>query len=563
MSQLDQVKKQAKRLFNLAKNNQDIHNTNNVTIHNADKVQNSINIENLSKAKEILAYTSGFKSWHEYEENLKRKDFLFGSIGKATINKVNQEIYDNTAYYTKEIDFNIINSLVKNEQKIIEKIPHKNIVLGRKKEEGFFDSKEKKWILNQYPVLISGTIGAGKSEILLSMVSQYIENNEGVIYFDGKGDNIYYAKMFSHAEKYDRLDDFYSLNFMTGSSLPINDSSEEKLSHTIDPINPMLGDDEYFNLYFGKMGNVIHAILKQLHEKGQLMDLQSLESILMLNNLLVWYKEDRFKTNEIEKYLIELGLSLNGENDEDDFSEALLKHSNHANIAYETVKLLKTYSYIFKIDCSLNMENIFLGRKILLVMLPALEKSLDILSTLGSLITSQIKYVEKKYAQYQIHLQNIIIDDFPYFTNVFKNVDIVNTKNNYIFGCIDYYHVNDIFNYVINNAKTHIIMKNEGLEIPHKIKLDLINNLSKFPKLKNVNYKDSAFIQNFAMELRDLREGKAYVLCKNIESTSQNNIINNEHKYYCELIDCEYIPSKYAKKMWLVQHPRVKITKEI
>lgn len=553
MSQLDQVKKQAKRLFNLAQANQTIELP----------LNSHINIENLSKAKEVLAHISSFKNWHEYEENLKKKDFLFGKVDKAKTNKINQEIYDNRAYYTQDMSFNRITSVEKNTLKVIMGTPHKNIILGRKKQESFFESKEKKWILNQYPVLISGTCGAGKSEILLSMASQYIENKEGVIYFDGKGENIMYAKIFSYAEKYNRIDDLYCLNFMTGSKLPISNNNEpEKLSHTIDPINPMLGNDTYFNVFFGRLGIIIHAILKEIHEQEQLMDTQSLESILMLNNLFSWCKDKKFKTEEIANYMIELGLSLEEENDEDDFNDALLNHATNAKTAFETVKLFKTYQHIFKVNCSINMENIFIDRKILVILLPALEKSPDELIVLGELIAYQIKHTEEKYVQYKTHLQNIIIDEFPYFTDGLKILDCVNTKNNYIFGCMDYYHINDIFNYVINNAKTHIIMKLGGPDIHHKIKLDLINNLSKLPKLKNVTYKNMSFIQNFAIELKELREGQAYILCKNNEVTKEINVLNNEFKYYCELINCEYIPSKFAKKIWLVQHPILKTVKE-
>lgn len=552
MSQLDQAKKEAKRLFNLAKANQE-----NTIQNNHTPLNNAIIIENLSKAKEILSFINGYKSWHEYEEVLKRKDFMFDKVDKASINKENKEIYHNQKDYIQDITFNtIINPALPHTALVVEK-EHKKIVMGRKKEKKLFETQEKKWQLNQYPMLISGSTGAGKSETLLSMSSQYIENKEGLIYIDGKGDHVIYSKMFSYANQFNRLNDLFCLNFMTGSRDVFgttNNNNPEVISHSIDPINPMLGSDEYFSHFFGRFGIVIHAILKEIHQKNQLMDIQSLESIFMLNNLIEWHRNKKFNAIEITEYLIELGLSLEDNNDEEDFSDALLKHAETVYEAYKTVKIFKMYSYMFRLDCSVNMEKIFLERKILLVLLPALEKSTTELARLGELIVSQIKYVEEKYQRYNTHFQNIIIDEFYYFADNLKNVNILWSKNNYIFGCMDYYFNNDIFNYVLNNVKTHVIMKMNDPQIHNKIKLDLINNIDVIPKLKYRN-KNTSFIQNFSMELRDMREGEAYILAKNVEKNTED-IINNEEKYYCEYILCEYIPAKKEKQIWLVKHPK-------
>ena len=550
MSVLDQAKKEAKRLFNLAKANSEIN------------PPHVIEIDNLSKAREIVSFINGYKNWHEYEEVLKRKDVIFGKVDKVAENKISKEIYDNLKYYIGDIEFNKIANPVINNNILIIPQDHKNIILGRNKEKTLFDKKEKKWILNNYPLLVTGSTGSGKTEILLSMASQYIDNNEGIIYMDGRGDAVLYSKIFSYAKEKNRLSDLYCLNFMTGGREAFGETNTpEKLSHTIDPINPMLGNNEYFDIFFGRIGIIVHDILKELHGKKQLMDTQSLESILMLNNLINWTKEKTFFTPTIKEYLLEIGLKIGEENDEEDFNSALEKHGVNAHRAFETVKLLQNYRYMFKVDCSLNMERIFLERKLLLVLLPALEKSTVEIADLGSLIASQIKHIDQKYSEYKKHFQNIILDEFGYYLNCFDNLNLSQTKNNYIFACQDYGYNNNIFNYVVNNAKTYVIMKKECSDFPDKIKLDLINNLDVFPKLSNKT--NQPFIKNFSRELRELREGQAYVLSYNSERTDDVGIINNQYKYYCEYIHCEYIPSKRQKELWLVQHPRPVIyTKE-
>lgn len=553
MSQLDQDKKEAKRLFNLAKaNSENSINTN-------ENGANHLVIENLSKSREILSNINGYKNWHEYEEVLKRKDFLFNKVDKNTRNKENKIILHNVKDYVQDIKFNtIINPVVSVNKLIIEK-EHKPIILGRKKEKTFFENKEKKWVLNNYPVLCTGSTGAGKTETLLSMATQYIENNEGVIYFDGKGESVLYSKMFSYATKYNRLNDFYCLNCMTGSreAFGMDGNQPESLSHSIDPINPMLGCDEYFTTFFGRFGSVIHAILKELHKKDQLMDTQSLKSILMLNNLIQWYKDKKFNTSEIADYLIEIGLSLDQDNDEEDFNEALEKHAFLAHTAYEIVKILEDFSYMFRVDATVNMEKIFLERKILVILLPALEKSTYVLANLGTLLTAQIKYIEEKYQKYNTHFQNIIIDEFNYFADNLNNLNLKTTKNNYIFGCYSYhpYDVgNHIFEYVINNANTIVIMKNEDPAIHTKIKLDILDNMEEMPKLK-WGYNKGNFTHNFMHALKDQREGQAYVLGRNTQKAGED-VINNDYKYYCESLLCEYLPPKKEKRIWLVEHPK-------
>lgn len=533
MSQLDQAKKEAKRLFNLAKINQ------------VDNSKNHIELENLSKAKEVISIINGYKSWHEYEEILKRKDILFDKKDKTSVFKENKLIYENKKYYVQDLTFNNIkNPNVINTALVVEK-EHKDVILGRTKEKRFFETIEKKWILNQYPLLITGITGSGATETLLSLTNQYINNNEGVIYFDGKGENILYSKIFSYAKEANRLNDLYVLNFLSN-----NKDSEKLISHSIDPINPMLGNDEYFEKFFGKLGIIIHDILKETHQDGMLLDITSLESILMLNNLIMWNRTKKFKTQEINKYLLEIGLSLR-DDDEIDLEEALLNHSYHSHLAYETVKILKEYSQVFKLDCSINMEKIFLERKLLLISLNSLEKATENLTMLGKLIISQIRYIEQKYQNYNVHFQNIIIDDFHYFSDEIKNINFNITKNNYIFSTMGYRENNDIFNYVLNNAKTNLIMRTYD-NIPIKIKLDLIENLKEFPKLKEKK-RGGTFIQDFTLELRNLDIGEAYVLCKNNNKNTED-IINNDYEFYCNYIKCEYLPAKHIKKLWLVEH---------
>lgn len=545
MSQLDQAKKEAKRLFNLAKES------------SATNQKNVLEINNLSHAREILSIVNGYKSWHEYEEILKRKDLLLNKIDNNSINYEHQFIYDNQQYYIQDIVFNLIKTSTVNNKKLIIDKGHKNIILGRFKERTLFETKEQKWLLNNYPVLINGSTGAGKTETLLSLASQYIENGEGIIYMNGNGEHVIYNKFFGYASKFNRIEDLYCLNCISHHNLSSEDNVEEKMSHSIDPINPMLGDDEYFERFFGRLGRIIHAILKEINAKSQLMDIESLESILMLNNLINWHTNNTFNNNEIANYLSEIGLV---DDEEDTLNEILLKHAELSHTAFTTVKILKAYSNIFKVDCSIDMEKIFLERKMLLILMPAFERSLVELQILGEVIVSQIKYIENKYMQYKTHFQNIILDEFVYFADSLKTLKINETKNNYIFGSTDFYNPNEIFLHAMANAKTTVIMKMNEPDFHNKIKLELINNLKELPTLKH-KQNSGIFIKDFLLELHSISEGEAYVLSNNNFTTNNNTIMNSEKRYYCNYLRCEYLPPKYEKNYYLPQQARRLIEK--
>lgn len=561
MSLLDQAKKEAKRLFNLAKNYQEQN------ILSAPQLP----IPQLSSAREITAIMNGYKNWHDYEQVLKKKDLVFDKVDKNTENKRVNTLLDNKKYFIQDIPFNIIENptAYQKDKQIIVKQEHKNIILGYKKEKSLFDTKEKYWVLNQYPMFVTGSTGAGKTEFLLSLSMQYINNHEGLIYIEGKGDVLSYNKIFSYALSENRINDLYCLNFLRGAYdyrySGEKESTEEelnKLSHSIDPINPMVGNDSYFASYFGKeLGKVIHAILKSLHKKHQLMDLESLESILMLNNLIKWYKDQYFDSqDELKEYLLSLGLTLNNNLTEEELEEALEQHTLKAQEAYKTVQLLKTFKHVFRIDASVNMEQIFLKRKILVVLYSAFERTIEEIHRLSDLMTAQIKHVEEKI-KLNMHFQNIICDEFVYYSNEIKNINFNQTQNNYIFACQDFRYLKyDGIMTIFNQAKTYLAMKAEDPEIPIKLQLDLLDNIVDIPSeivTKN-------FVSSLKLNLKDQQEGTGYIFCHNkkIEENCQSPFIkdkvllNNDNKYYLQKLRCIYLPASRPKEVWLTQQDK-------
>jgi hypothetical protein len=540
MSQLDQAKKEAKRLFNLAKANPTNHLT----------------IPNLSASRELMATINGYQDWHEYEEILKRKDFLYGNVDKNKINRDNKEILERQQYYIQDLDFNDI-EYTKKSMPVVVKKDHIPIVLGEQRETKRFD-KKKSWLLDSYPVMVLGSTGAGKTENLLSMSKGFLDNKEGVIYFDGKGDNILYEKFFSYAQSLGRINDLYCINFMVGAK-DVFGRIEKKISHSIDPINPMLGDIEYFKKFFGKeFGVVLHAILKHIHQKSHLMDIPSLEASMMLNNLIQW-ANDKFKdVSELKDYLTFLNIS--NEYTDGDLEQALETHAFCCETAYKTLHIFKLYKHIFKFDCSVDMEDIFLKRQILVVLMPALERSPEELSLVGDLVLAQVTYVEDKLKSYKIHTQNIIVDEFYYFAHELEEINFNETYNNYIFGTQDLcYYNTSLTNYLTLNTNTFIYMKTEGPNVfPNKIKLDIFDNIKELP-LKG--FKRPMQLSELFHYLREQNAGQAVVFCNN-KNKKDINYINSEYSYYISPIICRYVSTGRVKEIYLVDHEKNYIFKK-
>jgi DNA polymerase III delta prime subunit len=542
MSQLDQAKREAKRLFNLAKS----HPEENIF---------KLPFTNLSSAKEYVAFMNGYDKWHDYEEHLKRKDFVYDIKDKNSINKENKAIIENKEYFIQDIEF-VIHSNVKPEKQNIlcHTKEHQSILLGNqfnKKQQNFFNKeKDKKWILNNYPVLISGSTGAGKTETLLGLASQYLENKEGCIYIDGKAEHSLYYKIFSYCEEFNRLNDLYCLNFMSKNDMAFKDDIRRK-THTIDLINPMIGNEDYFKKFFGDpIGILIHSLAVVCKSNNWLIDLQCLESMLMLPNLVNWRKNKFFGEVEyLNEYLNNLGL-LNGDNsDEEELESAINNHAYNCKQATSLMETLKLYSDMFSIYPDINIKNMFLYRKVLVVFLPALEKHQEVVTLLGSLVTEQLAHVDRELNNLGIHFQNIIVDEFPYYIkNGTKHWQpLLNSScNNWIFALQDFgYRNQEFIQEVINYAKTTVMMKSEpGREdFPNKLKIEMVDNMEKIPSILYFN------------DIKHQREGEAYVFSKNRITCKDNNVLNNDVKYYVERLKCIYRPpTKKSDYIYLVEH---------
>lgn len=498
MSQLQQAKREAKRLYNLLQEEQ----------------INSSTIKNLSSCKEVIAKINGYYSWHAYEENLKRRDVIDGGILLKSSSYNSQYVQMNedidTDYFNQELDF--ICHVKKPEVKkhlFLNNTPHKAVEMGISKDRGFMKNPQK-YCIQSYPLTLMGATGSGKTESLLTMGGQYIENKEGLIYVDCKGDSSIFAKIYSYCQQYNRSEDLFVINFLAGNYYPI-ETNDSKRSHSIDPLNPLIGNDKIFQALFGtEIGEIIHAICEECKLNNLLVDSDNLKAMTMLPNLIKWSKDNTFSQakEKINKYLFQ---TLNFK--EDNKNSALEQHLQLCAKATDVLLIVKQYEDVglFSKEPDIILWDIIAQSKILTVLFPALEKSVYEIFICSEIVLANIyhttKLVEQEIKE-KPHVQNIIIDEANYAIPQ-KLADIMfpslTPKSNWLFGF-------QSFESNINSQVVNAALKYSNCVIFMKIE-EHINNMPDFMVgriFKQVNKLDNSFLFN-SLQFSEQQEGHAYV----------------------------------------------------
>ena len=275
-------------------------------------------------------------------------------------------------------------------------------------------------------VLIFGSTGSGKTEALVSFAFNALIQASGFLYVDGKGDNSLFAKVFAMARFMGREDDLLLINFMTGAR-DIIGAQEKRLSNTMNPFcqgsSSMLsqlvvslmdsgGQSSDGDMWKGRAIVFVEALMKVLvymRDKGKiLLDANTIRSYFELTRLEAISLDKMFvRDNQepvsladapnlvlepINNYLITLpGFDRTKKGKQG--SQVL---EQHGFITMQLTKvfgsLADTYGHIIRTNLAeVDLKDVVLNRRILVVLLPALEKSPDELSNLGKVIIASMK----------------------------------------------------------------------------------------------------------------------------------------------------------------------------
>ena len=294
------------------------------------------------------------------------------------------------------------------------------------------------WISNEdgrQHVAVPGTTGAGKTVALLSLCANALSWGSGFIFVDGKADNRLYAEVLALARMYGREDDVLALNFLVASgnkdSATFNpfawgnaDTIRELLVSQIES-NPNGGDKGGNHVFMARAVALLGALcpvlvwMRDVH--GVPIDIESIRFATDLESIVSLALQKKFRrrnseTGEItyidfnglpkeqaipepliyplDAYLGETGgydksLALNKQK-----SDEPAKQHSFVVMHFSAIftQLAVSLGHIFKCEIGdIDMRDIVLNRRILVVNLPALENSGETTQALGRLVISSLR----------------------------------------------------------------------------------------------------------------------------------------------------------------------------
>jgi intracellular multiplication protein IcmO len=275
-------------------------------------------------------------------------------------------------------------------------------------------------------VLIFGSTGSGKTVALTSLAFNALIQGSGFLYVDGKGDNSLFASVFSMCRTMGREDDLLLINFMTGARDVIG-AQEKRLSNTMNPFSngssSMLSQlvislmdsgtqSSDGDMWKGRAMVFVEALMKVLvymRDKGKiLLDANTIRNYFELTRLEAIAMDKMFPRDNqepvsladapdliiepITNYII----NLPGYDRSKKGKQGSQVLEQHGFITMQLTKvfgsLADTYGHIIRVNLAeVDLKDVVLNRRILVVLLPALEKSPEELANLGKVIVSSLK----------------------------------------------------------------------------------------------------------------------------------------------------------------------------
>lgn len=275
-------------------------------------------------------------------------------------------------------------------------------------------------------VLIFGSTGSGKTEALVSLSFNALVQSSGFLYVDGKGDNSLFAKVFSMCRVMGREDDLLLINFMTGAK-DIIGAQEKRLSNTVNPFcngsSSMLSQlvvslmdsgsqSSDGDMWKGRAIVFVEALMKVLvymRDQGKLLldantirnyfELTRLEAIAM-DRMFPRDKQEPVSLADAPELILEpitnYIINLPGYDRSKKGKQGSQVLEQHGFITMQLTRvfgsLADTYGHIIRTNLAeVDFKDVVLNRRVMVVLLPALEKSPEELSSLGKVIVSSLK----------------------------------------------------------------------------------------------------------------------------------------------------------------------------
>jgi intracellular multiplication protein IcmO len=251
------------------------------------------------------------------------------------------------------------------------------------------------------------------TETLLGFAANALTWGSGVLFCDGKGDVSLFSKIYVMARRFGREDDILVLNFMTGNRDP-SASGGKILSNTLNPfstgssdgltqmVTSLMDDAGGDSMWQGRAIALLTGIMRALcwlRDQGfldlnvsELRDTMSLKKIIELADINAHPDLPPHIRKSIRSYLS----SLPGFQEDKGVKQSSTTLDQHGYLEMQFTKILGTladvYGHIFATpQGEIDMYDVVLGRRILVIMLPALEKAGSEIANLGKIVVATLK----------------------------------------------------------------------------------------------------------------------------------------------------------------------------
>lgn len=273
------------------------------------------------------------------------------------------------------------------------------------------------WLTNddaRQHFLVLGTTGAGKTESLLGFAANALMWGSGFLFCDGKGDVALFAKVYALARRFGREDDLLVLNFMTGNQdlgaaggkimsntlNPFSTGSSDSLTQMVVSLMDDAGGDGA--MWKGRATAMLTGVMRALSwlrdegkvdlNVGEIREFMALKRIIDLGDPTEFPDMPQAIRGTIRSYLT----SLPGFQEEKGYKQAQTTLDQHGYLEMQFTKILGSladvYGHIFHTpNGEVDMFDVVLNRRILVIMLPALEKSGDEIANLGKIVVATLK----------------------------------------------------------------------------------------------------------------------------------------------------------------------------
>ncbi len=284
-------------------------------------------------------------------------------------------------------------------------------------------TNEEVWFTNsdiRTHFLYLGTTGAGKTEGLKSLVTNAMAWGSGFVYVDGKADTDLWSSLSALVRRFGRDDDLLVLNYMTGNAdiqapsntmNPFSSGSASYLTNMLVSLMPDGGGDNamWKERAVSLVGSMMPILTWKRDHQEIPMSVRTIRDYLSLNKIIKLSRDEAVPKEILAGvigYLDTLpGFVGDAYDDEGNVKppgpdtpqvNTETASQQHGYLAMQFTRSLQSlgddYGYIFDTQAAdVDMVDVVLNRRILVVLVPALEKSGDEVANLGKIVSASIK----------------------------------------------------------------------------------------------------------------------------------------------------------------------------